>query len=62
MYEIRNYHFKAEHIDAYRDWAPDALAFIRTRMDVVGFWVGNADPPEYGGRLRGEGVTPTNIT
>lgn len=62
MYEIRNYHFKAEHIDAYRHWAPDAVAFIRTRMDVVGFWVGNDEPPEYGGRLKGEGVTPANIT
>lgn len=62
MYEIRSYHFKPEHIDAYRAWAPAAVAFIRTRMDVVGFWVDNGEPAEYGGRLKGEGVTPANIT
>ena len=47
IYEIRNYHFRPDLIDAYKAWAKnDAMPYLGTQMDVVGFWVATADPPE----------------
>ena len=47
IYEIRNYHFRPDLIDAYKAWAKnDAMPYLGTQMDVVGFWVNSNDPPE----------------
>ena len=64
MFEIRNYHFDPAKFDEYKKWAATlAVPFIKTRMDVVGFWVGNDMAPEYGGTApRDETVRPANVT
>ena len=50
IYEIRNYHFKPEHLDEYKTWVvEELLPYISPKIDVVGFWVGTSDPPELRG-------------
>ena len=39
VYEIRDYHYRSERMDAYRDWAALATEVLGDRMDLVGFWV-----------------------
>lgn len=62
--EIRNYHFDATHFDAYRIWAAEkAVPYLKSRMDVVGFWVSDGSDPEYGGLKKARGAAePPNIT
>ncbi len=64
MFEIRNYHFDPAKFDEYKKWAATlAVPFIKSRMDVVGFWVANDMAPEYGGTApRDETVRPANVT
>jgi len=46
-YEIRNYHFRPDLIDAYKAWAKaEAIPCLGRYMDVVGFWINTADAPE----------------
>jgi len=50
IYEVRNYHFRPDLLDAYKVWAKnDAIPFLGGKMDVVGFWVNTADAPEING-------------
>lgn len=50
IYEIRNYHFKPELFDRYKDWARSkAVPHLGRELDLVGFWVSNADTPEVTG-------------
>jgi NIPSNAP len=47
MYEIRNYHFRPDLFDAYKTWAKnEAMPYLGTQMDVLGFWVNGSDTPE----------------
>jgi hypothetical protein len=47
MYEIRNYHFRPDLFEPYKVWAKgEAMPYLATQMDVLGFWVTTADPPE----------------
>ena len=64
MFEIRNNHFEPARIDAYTKWAETlAVPYIRTKMDLVGFWVDNKMAPEYGGSLPLDAeVRPANVT
>jgi hypothetical protein len=64
LYEIRNYHFDPELLEEYKKWARElAINYIKSKVDVVGFWFKNNIPPEYGGSLpRHENVVPSNIT
>ncbi|HLZ83434.1 MAG TPA: hypothetical protein VKQ54_07680 [Caulobacteraceae bacterium] len=50
IYEIRNYHFKPELLEAYKHWAKTrAVPHLSKELDVVGFWANNADAPEVNG-------------
>ncbi len=64
MYEIRNYHFDPERIDQYKTWAKTvALPHLKSKMDVVGFWISDDTPAEYGGRLPRDAYgPPANVT
>ena len=47
IYEIRNYHFKPDLLDDYRAWAErDAIPYLSSKMDIVGFWITTSDEPE----------------
>ena len=50
IYEIRNYHIDPDHIEEYKTWITNhGLPYIRTHMDVVGFWLeGNIDSEIHG--------------
>lgn len=52
MVEIRSYHFAKDRLEEYRRWARDvAVPHLKTRMDLVGFWIDNGMPPIVGGSL-----------
>jgi hypothetical protein len=47
IYEIRNYHFRPDLFEAYKVWAKtEAMPYLGTQMDVLGFWVNSNDPPK----------------
>ena len=39
IFEIRDYHYRADRIDEYREWAHEAAKVLHDRLDVLGFWV-----------------------
>jgi hypothetical protein len=46
IYEIRNYHFRPDLIDAYKAWAKaEAIPHLVSQLDVVGFWINSKDTP-----------------
>ncbi len=49
IYEIRDYHYRPEIFDAYKAWAEEAVPVLRSKMDVLGFWIDNGTPPEITG-------------
>ena len=50
LYEIRDYHYRPDLIDAYRKWADEAVPVLRKHLDVVGFWIDNGErAPEITG-------------
>ncbi len=50
MFEIRNYHFDPELFDQYKAWATtSALPYIRSQVDLVGFWTSLDEPAQVGG-------------
>jgi hypothetical protein len=61
IYEVRNYHFRPDLLEAYKAWArATALPYLASKMDVVGFWVNTADPVEVTGEPR-DPLGPANI-
>ena len=51
VYEIRNYHYEPRVIEEYRTCAIEtALPYIRSHVDLVGFWVNIDEPPQIGGK------------
>jgi len=64
LYEIRNYHFDPELFEEYKKWSRElALPYVKTVMDVVGFWVKNDISVEYGGALpKNDDYVPSNVT
>jgi hypothetical protein len=49
-YEIRNYHFRRDLIDAYKAWAKnEAIPHLASHLDVLGFWINSKDAPEVNG-------------
>ena len=64
LYEIRNYHYDPEYWEEYKKWSTDVAGpFFRSRWDIVGVWVKNDIPAQYGGSLpREESVTPADMT
>ncbi len=50
IYEIRNYHFRPDLIDAYKAWAKaEAIPHLASQLDVLGFWIKSKDAPEVNG-------------
>ena len=50
LFEIRNYHFEPTKFEAYKKWAATvAVPYLKSKMDIVGFWVNNDMDPQYGG-------------
>lgn len=64
MFEIRNYHFEPTRFDEYKKWAEtSAVIYLKSKMDIVGFWVSNEMAPIYAGSLpQDENIGPANIT
>ena len=62
LFEIRNYHFRPELLDAYREWASEhAVPFLKKELDVVGFWINSEDEPEVLGEPHDE-LGTANVT
>jgi len=50
LYEIRDYHYRPDLIEAYKKWALGATVVLRRNLDVVGFWVDEGEhKPEITG-------------
>lgn len=49
IYEIRDYHYRRDIFDAYRAWAETAVPVLRSKMDVLGFWIDAGVDPEITG-------------
>jgi len=50
IFEIRNYHFNPDLLEAYKAWAKaEAIPHLAQKMDVVGFWINTHDAPEING-------------
>ena len=51
IFEIRNYHYEPTLLTEYRAWAVSkALPYIRSHLDLVGFWVNLNEPAQIGGQ------------
>ena len=64
LYEIRDYHYRPDLIEAYEKWAIDATVVLRRRLDVVGFWVDGGDhsPEITGSRPIDSPIGSANVT
>jgi hypothetical protein len=50
MYEIHNYHYDPANFEPYKEWViKKVIHFLRTNMELVGFWIGNIETPEISG-------------
>jgi len=49
IFEIRDYHYRADRMEEYREWAHDAAPVLTERFDVLGFWVDDGIPAETRG-------------
>ena len=60
LYEIRNYHYAPARLAEYRAWAiGKALPFIRSHLDVAGFYLNVDETPQIAGRPQDELGTAT---
>ena len=63
IYEIRDYHYRPDIFDAYRAWAEQAVPVLRSKMDVMGFWIDAGSPPEItGARPFDSPIGSANVT
>lgn len=44
IFEIRDYHYEAARLDAYREWSQEAVAVLGEILDLVGWWVDGGEP------------------
>lgn len=49
VYEIRDYHYRKDGWDAYRDWGGEAERLLRSEFDIVDFWFDSDIPSEVTG-------------
>jgi hypothetical protein len=62
IYEIRNYHFRPDLMDAYKAWAKaEAVPYLASQLDVLGFWINSKDAPEVSGTPQDE-LGTANVT
>ena len=64
IFEVRDYHYRPDLIDAYRKWAEDAVVVLRRKLDVVGFWVdqGELAPEIRGSKPVNSAIGEANVT
>ena len=46
IYEVRDYHYRADLFDAYKAWAEEAVPVLKSKLDLVGFWIDKGTEPE----------------
>lgn len=62
IFEIRNYHFNPDLLEAYKAWAKaEAIPHLAQHMEVVGFWVNTSDAPEIRGEPQ-DALGSANVT
>jgi len=49
IYEVRDYHYRRDLFDAYKVWAEEAVPVLRSKLDLVGFWLDSGMDSEVGG-------------
>lgn len=49
MYEVRDYHYRRDLFDEYKQWAEKAVPILKKHLDVVGFWIDTGEEPEVRG-------------
>lgn len=49
LWEFRDYHYRRDLWDQYREWSVEAMRILNDRLDVVGFWFDSGDEPWIGG-------------
>lgn len=49
LYEIRDYHYRRDRMDEYREWAGEASQTLGERFHLVGFWVDIGIPARISG-------------
>ena len=62
--EVRDYHYRRDIFDAYKDWAKEATHVLRRHLDVVGFWFdeGQIDPEIEGTDPINSPIGSANVT
>ena len=62
IFEIRDYHIAPESLADYREWAENhGVPHLRTKLDVVGFWVNAGIEAEVNGETT-DPMGPANVT
>ncbi len=49
LWEFRDYHYRRDLWDEYREWTGEAMRILRDRFDIAGFWFDSGDEPKLGG-------------
>ena len=64
IFEVRDYHYRHDIFDAYKDWAKEAVPILRRHLDVVGFWIdeGQIDPEIEGTDPINSPIGSANVT
>ena len=64
IFEVRDYHYRRDIFDAYKDWAKEAVPMLRQHLDVVGFWIdeGQVDPEIEGTDPINSPIGSANVT
>ena len=63
LYDIRDYHYRPDIFDAYKKWAEEAVPVLRSKMDIVGFWIDQGIEPEVAGSAPAEApIGYANVT
>ena len=64
IFEVRDYHFRRDIFDAYKDWATEAAQMLRQHLDVVGFWIdeGRIEPEIEGTDPIDSPIGSANVT
>jgi hypothetical protein len=62
IYEIRDYYVEPTAMGAYEKWLREhALAYIRSHLDLVGFWVNTDAPVQVTGKALDD-IGPATVT
>ncbi len=48
IYEVRDYHYRTDKFDEYKAWAVEAVPVLKSKLDIVGFWIDAGIEPRFG--------------